>query len=107
MKYRKLDENFDYTFIQLEDTPETVAQAVLTRLKFWKEEWFLNLDEGTPWVQKVMGHTKYYDLEIKERILDTKGVKQILNYVSVLDLNRNLVVNCTIETNYGNISISI
>lgn len=45
MKYRKEDENGDYTFGQgdntfLENTPEAVAQAVKTRFELWTGEWY-------------------------------------------------------------------
>lgn len=31
-----------------------VAQRIHVRLKFFKGEWFLNLDEGTPWYQELL-----------------------------------------------------
>jgi hypothetical protein len=54
MRYRKLDANGDYTFGGgsndfLVNTPETVAQAVMTRLNLLQGEWFLDTTAGMPW----------------------------------------------------------
>ena len=50
MKYRKLTENGDYAFGRggadmHADTPEAVGQAVLTRLRLFAGEWFVDLKE--------------------------------------------------------------
>ena len=78
MKYRKLTENGDYAFGRggadmHADTPEAVGQAVLTRLRLFAGEWFVDLKEGTPYVPGVLGkHTQdTYDPVFRERILDT------------------------------------
>ena len=76
MKYRKLTENGDYAFGRggadmHADTPEAVGQAVLTRLRLFAGEWFVDLKEGTPYVPGVLGkHTQdTYDPVFRERIL--------------------------------------
>lgn len=86
------------------DTPDCVAQAVVTRLRLLAGEWFLDLAEGTPYVQGVWGrHTQdSYDLVLRARILDTQGVTEILSYDSALDPNtRQLTVRVEINTQYG------
>lgn len=105
MKVRQLINN-DYNLgVFLKDTPETVAQAILTRLKLWTSEYFVDLTEGTPYLEEIVGHTaehtKSYDLAIQERILGTTGVQEITEYSSVLDETRKLSVNCTVLTDYG------
>ncbi|SUP81231.1 Uncharacterised protein [Yersinia pseudotuberculosis] len=60
MRYRREDESGDYTFGQgdntfLIDSPEAVAQAVKTRFELWRGQWFLDLTEGTPYIQSVLG----------------------------------------------------
>ena len=86
MKYRKLTENGDYAFGRggadmHADTPEAVGQAVLTRLRLFAGEWFVDLKEGTPYVPGVLGkHTQdTYDPVFRERILDTEGVTGIVS----------------------------
>ena len=106
MKYRALDSNGDYQLgVWLENTPETVAQAVLTRLKLWRGEWFMDTSEGTPYMQNILGHNTSYDLEVKARILGTQGVTEIIDYSSVVDSDRNLTITCTLTTIYGQIKL--
>lgn len=113
MKYRKLDANDDYSFGKgkadfLANSPETVAQAVVTRLRLWRGEWFLDKTEGTPYNPSILGkHTlDSYDLAIRERILGTQGVKEILEYESHLyPETRTLTVTTTIDTIYGPASL--
>ncbi|MFW3086591.1 hypothetical protein ACN6UI_27150, partial [Klebsiella aerogenes] len=55
MRYRREDDDGDYTFGQGDDTwlvnsPEAVAQAIKTRFLLWYGEWFLDTTEGTPWI---------------------------------------------------------
>lgn len=109
MRYRKLDANGDYTFGHsaadfLQNLPETVAQAVQTRLDLYKGEWFLDITDGTPWNTEVLGKNTQatYDAAIKSRILGTPGVKQIDSYTSTFNPGtRALTVNVTLTTIYG------
>lgn len=114
MRYRQLDAAGDYTFGHgaadfLRDTPETVAQAVLTRLKLLRGEWFVDTPDGTPWQTEILGeHTRdSYDMAIRSRILGTPGVTQIDSYSSSLDPDtRRLSVTVTITTDYGQTTLS-
>lgn len=109
MRYRRLDDAGDYTLGRgaadlLRDVPEAVAQAVATRLRLVAGEWFLDLAEGTPWPQGVLGrHTAAsYDLVIRDRILATPGVRAIAAYHSALDPDsRRLTISVAIDTVYG------
>ncbi|WP_429496620.1 hypothetical protein ACQUFY_06705 [Robbsia andropogonis] len=113
MRYRKLDENGDYTFGNQQadfyrDQVEAVAQGVLTRLKLFAGEWFLDQTEGMPWSADVLG--KYTagtaDVAIRTRILGTLGVTSIENYSSTVDRNtRKLTVTVTINTQYGSTTV--
>ena len=109
MIYRAQDNNNDYTFGSginnfLQNTPDAVAQAVQTRLKLWSGEWFLDVTDGTPFLSGILG--KYtndtVDQLIKQRILETQGVKSILDYQGVYNGdNRSYTVSATIDTVYG------
>lgn len=109
MIYRAQDNNNDYTFGSginnfLQNTPDAVAQAVQTRLKLWAGEWFLDVTEGTPYLSGILG--KYtndtVDQLIKQRILETQGIKSILTYEGVYNGdNRSYTVSATIDTVYG------
>ena len=90
------------------DDPRGVAQAVVSRLRLLREEWFLDLAEGTPYVGGVFGkHTKEsYDPVIRERILGTEGVTAITEYASSYDGDtRKLTITATIDTVYGEATV--
>lgn len=109
MRYRLLDANLDYSFGQgsqnfLVNSPQTVAQAVLTGLKLFAGEWFLDSTVGMPWYSQVVGNntTSLYDTAIKAQILSTQGVASIVSYSSVLSRGaRSLAVNALITTIYS------
>lgn len=106
MKYRKLDADGDYTLGTSNDftqnKPETVAQSVVTRLQLLTGEWFLDVTDGTPWMTQILGNHSKQDVDsiIKDRILSTSGVTEIVSFDSVVT-NRNLSIDATINTIYG------
>ncbi|MEN6629812.1 MAG: hypothetical protein ABFC42_09215 [Sulfuricella sp.] len=113
MKYRKLDADGDYTIGTggdfLQNSPEVVAQAVKTRLALWLGEWFIDTTDGMPWNEQVLGkrNGRNPDASIRQRILTTPGVASIESYESTFDGDtRTLKVACTINTEYGQTTIS-
>lgn len=109
MRYRILSSDGDFTFGQslrnyYDNNPLAVAQAIGTRLRLWQGEWFLDNTSGTPYLQSIlgMGTTGKYDSAIREVILGTEGVQQILSYTSNLErVTRTLTVTATVITVYG------
>lgn len=114
MRYRALDANGDMTFGQgsadfLINSPECVAQAVLTGLKLWQGEFFLDTSAGMPWSTEVLGYNtqQLYDDAIKSQVLSTQGVTGITSYNSSLNTEtRMLSVEIGVQTAYGPISVS-
>ena len=114
MRYRREDDDGDYTFGQGDDTwlinsPETVAQAVKTRFLLWYGQWFLDTTEGTPWIQSVLGKQKpeTYNLAIRQRILETRGVNSIRSFDTILNTSsRRVVFTATIDTIYGTTTVT-
>lgn len=114
MRYRALSSSGDYTFGQkgqnyLVNSAECVRQAVLTGLLLIYGEFFLDTTKGVMWEQNVVGQSASapYDQTIKEQILDTQGVVEIVNYSSYLDtVNRKLWVNVDILSLYGPFTIN-
>jgi hypothetical protein len=111
MKYRALDSLGDYTIGKpfLENSPTCVAQAVSTRLKLWKGEYFVNTSDGTPYSEEVLGkrQQRVPESAIKKRILGTPGVTSITAFSSQYDGDtRQLLINATIDTLYGSVPIS-
>lgn len=111
MKYRALDANGDHQFgragLFLVDSPQAVAQAVLTRLRLWTGEWFLDNEEGTDYANRILGYGTQgtRDVEIKERILNTPGVRSILAYQSAMN-GRVFNVTTVIDTAFGTVTVS-
>lgn len=109
MRYRKQDENGDYTFgnglgnFHI-DNVDAVAQAIDTRLKLWIGEWFADVSDGTGWTQAILGkHSQnLYELTLRQRVLETRGVISIQEFQSSLDPNtRELAVTMVVDTIYG------
>ena len=115
MRYRKLDSEGDYVFGQgpqefLADSPDSVAQAVLTRLRLESGEWFLDAQEGTPYQEQILGTNKQttYDFAIKDRILGTEGVVAITSYASYVNPDTRIIsVQATVQTQYGAVAIQV
>ncbi|AFC85926.1 hypothetical protein [Frateuria aurantia] len=111
MIYRKLNAAGDYSFGAgpgdfYQNSPEAVAQAVLTRLRLLVGEWFLDTTAGTPWATQILGKgtSSVYDSVIKNRILGTTGVQSIDCYSSSVS-DRKLSVTATITTAYGSTTV--
>lgn len=115
MRYRKLTADGDYSFgsSQLDfyrDVPEAVGQAVMTRLLLWLGEWYLNIEEGTPYMLGILGkHSKETaDITIQDRTQSTEGLVNIEDYESILNGDtRGLAVNMQINTIYGPTAIQV
>jgi len=110
MRYRKLIDN-DYQFVGnspfLINTPETVAQAIRTRLRMTAGEWFLDTRVGFD-LAKVLGTNTNdtRDLEVKRVILGTEGVTSLVEYFSQVDSARRFTVQATVDTAYGPTTIT-
>lgn len=114
MRYRREDDDGDYTFSQGDDTwlinsPEAVAQAIKTRFLLWYGQWFLDSTAGTPWIQSVLGKQKpeTYNLAIRQHILETQGVNSIVSFTTDLNTKtRRVTFTATIDTIYGTTTVN-
>lgn len=111
MRYRALSPSGDMTFgfgrLNFHvDTPAAVGQAVLTRLRLLTGEWFLDAREGTPYATQVLGYgtRPTYDRVMRQRILQTQGVTEIVSYSSAV-VDRGLSIAAVINTIYGETTI--
>lgn len=111
MRVRKLDADGDMQFGHgsldiYKDSAEGVAQCVMTRLALWQETWFLDVDEGTPWLQDAIGKRMLVESVVKDRILGTDGVESIEDFEAILDPDtRRITITATINTIYGSTSV--
>ncbi len=128
MRYRKLSPTGDMTFGAgqlnfLIDSPAAVAQAVMTTLKLFYGEWYLNTAAGTPWFTGVLGYHSQADADatIQNQILSVSctisstniplgyqagqvvnAITNIQDYQSELDPEtRAYSATCTLNTIYG------
>ena len=125
MRYRRLDENHDYTFGKglgnfLEDevgNPEAVAQAIQTRLLLFTGEWWEDLRDGLPLWQKILGarvkDKKIIDKIITDRIQGLKmpngnyAITAIKEVESEYDVEtRAYSFTCRVDTIYGELYIT-
>ncbi|HHY0812913.1 TPA: hypothetical protein ACVWYC_005481 [Klebsiella pneumoniae] len=114
MRYRREDDDGDYTFGRGDDTwlinsPEAVAQAIKTRFELWYGQWFLDTTEGTPWIQSVLGKQRpeVYNLSIRQRILETAGVSSITAFDTTVNTStRRVTFTATVETLYGTTTVT-
>lgn len=109
MIYRKLDADGDMTFGGGKNdfhrnVPDGVAQAVMTRLRLWRGEWFADNTAGTPWLTHVLGErtSEIRDSVIRSRIIGTPGVNRLIDYEATVDVDtRHMTVAAEIDTIYG------
>lgn len=110
MRYRAMTPAGDYLFGAgsrfLVNTPETVKQAVQTRLKLYAGEWFLDNREGLE-LDLILGYGTHAtrDQEVQQRILNTQGVNSLVTYSSSVN-GRAFVVEATIDTIYGQTTLT-
>lgn len=115
MKYRQQTADGDMVFGNGDldfyiNNPEAVGQAVETRLRLWLGEWFLDITEGTEYQTNVLGTGKSQSAGpvIRQRILETEGVTEIVSFDLTIDANsRQLTIRSTINTLYGQTSIEV
>lgn len=109
MRYRKLDENDDYSFGNGSanfyiNEPMAVAQAAETRLRLLLGEWFIDTTDGTPWNTEILGTgtESTRDLAVQDRVLGTTGLNSILGYQSSTARQaRVFSVALSLDTVYG------
>jgi hypothetical protein len=110
-----LDSNDDYTLGQNEQNyiydAQAVAQAVKTRLKLLKEEWWEDKSIGLPLFQNIIGvsgtpeNIQAIDLLVQDVIINTKDVTSIEDYKSEYSDRIYKITSCTVGTKYGNIQV--
>ena len=88
-----------------------VAQTVKTRLQLFLGEYFRDITDGTPWWESILGKEgtlSSKEAAIKNRIIRTDGVTQILSFDTDFDINtRAYTVTAAILTIYGETELSV
>jgi hypothetical protein len=112
-RVRALTAMGDYSFGQgsadfLTDA-QAVAQCLKTRFSLWAGQWFLNTNDGTPWLTMILGKTSkaVRTYAIQQRIMGTPYTIGITNYVDSLSPGRQLTVSCNVNTQFGTLSFQL
>lgn len=110
MRYRKLTPTGDYSFGSgsqnfLINTPEAVAQVVQTTFLLWLGEWYLNINDGTPYPEGVLGKKSQAEADatmISQGLL-CQGVLNIQEFQSMIDpdTRKYSIVRFLLNTIYG------
>lgn len=117
MKYRRLDENWDYVFghgkTDYLTGREAVGQAVKSRLLLLYGEWWEDLEDGLPLFERILASSgsdankKAVDIIFARRIGDTTGVLNASWYDSSFDRNKRAYsFSCRVDTVYGELYVS-
>ena len=81
-----------------------VSKAIEYRLKIFLGEYFLNISEGTPWFQSILGKSDASrgSLAIKSRILSTANVRTLTDYSFTFEQReRRLTVSAGVVSDFG------
>jgi len=67
---------------QFLEGPKETGEAASYRLKLFLGEYFLNIADGTPWFQAILGKTpqNIAEINIKQRLITTRGVAAISEF---------------------------
>ncbi len=108
MSVRKLDSNFDWTFgkskAQYLTGSDEIAQNVVTRLRSFKFDWFLDTDANIDWLT-ILGSKSNREIiinEISRVAAETIGVKNIIEVVILSVTNRDAKIQLKYVDIYDN-----
>jgi hypothetical protein len=115
MRYRKLDPTTkDYMLGQNQQDflsgVDAVAQAIYTRLYLLQGEWWEDLEDGLPLMQRILGYRNTQnaaDILIRKRIIETPNVLAMIDFVSEFNNDtRVYTFSCTVETAFGQVALT-
>ena len=103
---RNLDSNGDIKINDFVINKDVILLAVKSRLDFFKGEWFLNTEDGTPYFQDILvkpARLRTVEGIVKRRITETPGITGLKTFV--MDFNaatRKLNIAFEALDQYGN-----
>lgn len=117
ISYRRLGPNNEPIFGQTKDAfltdIDAVAQAIMTRINLLLGEWWLDLQDGTPIWQTMLGvggsgkNSLPATLALEQRIKDTPFVQDLSDVETSYNPNtRAFTFSCTVQTQFGSLSVS-
>ena len=110
MKYRRLDENGDYSFgnnsLDYIEDNEAIIQAIKTKLYLFYGEWWEDISLGLPMFQSILGQVSNENLRrtvillSAEQIQSVEGVSSVDSIVVGISA-RKLTLDIDVTTEYG------
>nr|DAO76670.1 MAG TPA: Protein of unknown function (DUF2634) [Caudoviricetes sp.] len=111
MRYRRLGNDGDFLFgggsnLYLQGAA-AVQQAIKTRIMHWTNEWWEDLNAGTPMNQILGGRDMdFADKALQERVINTPHVTSILFWESLFNSdNRELKFHIVVDTDFGQVEL--
>jgi len=93
--------------LNIVDDDSAVKEQLKVNMTLFKNDWFLNQDEGIDYFEKVFGK-KYITIEmisqLKLAILETVGVQTIKDFSAELADDRELMVSYKVLTQFSEIA---
>ena len=110
MRYRRLDENGDYSFgnnsLDYIKDNDAVVQAIKTKLYLFYGEWWEDISLGLPMFQSILGQVSNENLRrtvillSAEQIQNVEGVSSVDSIVVAISA-RKLTLSIDVTTEYG------
>lgn len=110
MKYRRLDENGDYSFgnnsLDYIKDNDAIIQAIKTKLYLFYGEWWEDISLGLPMFQSILGQVSNENLRrtvillSAEQIQSVEGVASVDSIVVAISA-RKLTLSIDVTTEYG------
>jgi len=105
----KKDLLIDGLDLKLVDKSDYIRQSLQIRLSFFRGEWFLDTEAGTPFYQDVfVKDPNLPNIEniFKARIIETEGVNELLSFSLELASDRSAKIEFQVNTIYGIVDFS-
>lgn len=107
MSVRKIDKDSDWTFGQGKGNYITkdneIAQNVETRLKSFKNDYFLDTTQNIDWLN-ILGIKNNEELiinEVRRVVQATEGIQRVNDVSLVVNNNRNAIIQIIYDTIYN------
>ena len=73
------DFTFGRSLASYKTKSDAIAQNVVTRLRLFTDDWYLDVDSGIPWIELLgtRGNSDRIRREVEKSVLQTDGVKSI------------------------------